>query len=309
MRITRRLSSLIGLICAFLLFLLSLDGTAQEKQAQTQKQKDAKQKTQTVTEVQWPREFKNKDGAKLVMYAPQIESWEEFSKLQARVAMAFAKNAKESPQLGSFLLSADTEADHETRLVKFKNLKASEVKFPSLKPEVTEKITMEIEKVVPKDDLLISLDRVLTNLERSSVQMNEVNVKNDPPRIFVNFKPAVLVLTDGKPIWSPIKDNDLKWAVNTNWDLFSHEKSGKFFLLKQNSWLESTSLNGPWTPAFQLPDSFSKLPKDDPNWEEVRKNLPGKRLKPEEVPHVYYTEEPAELIYIKGETKLEIIPG
>ena len=32
-----------------------------------------------------------------------------------------------------------------------------------------------------------------------------------------------MVNLDGDPIWSPIKENDLKYAVNTNWDLFQHE--------------------------------------------------------------------------------------
>ena len=48
-------------------------------------------------------------------------------------------------------------------------------------------------------------------------------MKADPPAIFFSNAPAVLVNFDGEPIWSPIKENDLKFAVNTNWDLFQHE--------------------------------------------------------------------------------------
>ena len=269
----------------------------------------AAQKNQSVTEVQWPREFKGKNGGKLVMYAPQIENWDKFEKLQARFAVAFAKSEKESPALGSFLMSATTEVDHERRLVKIRRLKATNVKFPSLDAAMTQKIASGIETVIPKDDLLISLDRMLTNLQRSQAQIQEVQVKNDPPKLFVNFKPSILLLLDGKPIWSPIKGNDLKWAVNTNWDLFFHEKSKKYYLLNQDSWLETSTLNGSWRPAFKLPNSFSKLPKGDKNWDDVRKNLPGKKIKPDGLPRVYYSEEPAELIFIQGEAKLEFIPG
>ncbi len=292
-------SKLFGMLLLLLMVVFGSHSNAAEKKGMNQ----------TVTEITWPREFKGKDGSKLVMYAPQIENWEKFDKLQARVAVAFAKKEKEAPALGSFLISADTEVDHERRLVKIMNLQASDLKFPSLEPGVIGKISDEIGKAVPKDDLLISLDRMLTNLQRSQAQIQEVNVKNDPPKVFVNFKPSVLLLLDGKPIWSPVKDNELKWAVNTNWDLFFHEKSNKYYLLNQNAWLETSNLSGPWSPAFKLPDSFAKLPKDDKNWDDVRKNLPGKNLKPEEVPAVYTSEVPAELILTKGEAKLENIPG
>ncbi len=48
-------------------------------------------------------------------------------------------------------------------------------------------------------------------------------VKSDPPTIFYSTTPAVLVNIDGDAIWSPIQSNDLKYVVNTNWDLFEHE--------------------------------------------------------------------------------------
>src|SRR5262249_24896936 len=38
--------------------------------------------------------------------------------------------------------------------------------------------------------------------------------------IFHSTKPAVLVIFDGQPVWSQIPDVDLKFAVNTNWDVF-----------------------------------------------------------------------------------------
>ncbi len=45
----------------------------------------------------------------------------------------------------------------------------------------------------------------------------------------------MLVNLDGEPIWSPIKDNDLKFAVNTNWDLFQHEPTKTFYLRNDDS--------------------------------------------------------------------------
>ena len=77
---------------------------------------------------------------------------------------------------------------------------------------------------MPDDERVIALDRVLANIDKSQIiPKNVEGVKADPPPIFFSTTPAVLVNLDGDPIWSPIKDNDLKFAVNTNWDLFQHD--------------------------------------------------------------------------------------
>ena len=62
------------------------------------------------------------------------------------------------------------------------------------------------------------------------IPKNVEGVKADPPAIFFSTRPAVLVNLDGEPIWSPIKDNDLKFAVNTNWDLFEHAPTKTYYL-------------------------------------------------------------------------------
>ena len=60
-------------------------------------------------------------------------------------------------------------------------------------------------------------------------------MKADPPKIFFSTTPAVLVNFDGEPIWSPIKENDLKFAVNTNWDLFQHEPTQDLYLRNETA--------------------------------------------------------------------------
>ena len=82
---------------------------------------------------------------------------------------------------------------------------------------------------------------------------------------------------DGEPIWSQIPSNDLKYAVNTNWDLFEHDPTKTFYLRHNESWLKATAVNGPWQAAGKLPASFGKLPADA-NWTEVKAAVPGKAL-------------------------------
>ena len=65
------------------------------------------------------------------------------------------------------------------------------------------------------------------------------------PSTFFGKTPAVIVNLDGEPIWSPIKENDLKFAVNTNWDLFQHVPTNTYYLLNKDVWLKATDVKGP----------------------------------------------------------------
>ena len=131
-------------------------------------------------------------------------------------------------------------------------------------------------------------------------------MKADPPKIFASQGPAVLVNLDGEAIWSPIKDNDLKFAVNTNWDLFQHEATKTFYLRNENTWLKAADLAGAWGPAGQLPGSFAKLPADE-NWKDVKAALPGQKLTT--APKVFVSTTPAELILLTGPPKYEPVAG
>ena len=74
---------------------------------------------------------------------------------------------------------------------------------------------------IPQHDRVIALDRVLASVDKSQIMPKNVEgVKADPPAVFFSKTPAVIVNIDGDPVWSPIAGTDLKYAINTNWDLF-----------------------------------------------------------------------------------------
>jgi hypothetical protein len=47
----------------------------------------------------------------------------------------------------------------------------------------------------------------------------------------------VLANVDKSQIWNPIRDNDLKFVVNTNWDLFEHTPTRTLYLRQDAIWL------------------------------------------------------------------------
>jgi hypothetical protein len=225
----------------------------------------------------------------------------------ALAAVSYVNKGEQKPTLGTIKIEAETSVSLEQRLVKFATLKITETNFQTLTKDQTREIVTEIEKTIPQEDRMIALDRVLTQIDKSLINPKNVDgLKADPPKIFMSRTPAILVSFDGEPIWSPIKENELKFAVNTNWDVFQHGPTGLYYLRDESTWLMAADLNGPWTAPTKLPESFAKLPEDD-NWKEVRANIPGKHSG--QVPTVYVSTEPAELIVLQGEPKYVPVPG
>lgn len=258
-------------------------------------------------EKSWPRGYSTANGAQIILHQPQIASWENQKHIVAYAAVSYVSKGAPKPELGTLKLEADTNVSLEKRLVKFSPIKIIEVNFPTLSKDQTREIVTEIENIIPDEDRIISLDRVLVNVNKSQIiPKNVEGLKSDPPTIFLSKTPAILVGFDGDPIWSPIKENELKFAVNTNWDVFQDGRTGVYYLRNDTSWLRAADLKGPWSDAGKLPDSFAKLPADD-NWKDVRANLPGKPVSA--APMVYVSTVPAELIVIDGKPKFAPVPG
>jgi len=263
--------------------------------------------SQTARDRGWPRGYNLPSEAQIVLFQPQIASWDDQKHIVALAAVSYVAKGAEKPVLGTIKIEGDTLVSLDQRLVKFSTLKITEANFQTLPKEQTQEIVQEIEKNIPDEDRIIALDRVLAYVDKSTIRpKNVAGIKSDPPRLYVSQIPAILVSFDGEPIWSPIKDNELKFAVNTNWDVFQHGPTGMYYLRNDTAWYKSANLNGAWSFAGKLPDSFNKLP-DDENWKDVRANLPGAHVK--RMPSVLVSFDPAELLLIDGEPKYEPVPN
>ena len=257
----------------------------------------------------WPRMYSLPSGGTMLVYQPQIASWDRQAHLVAFSAVSYRPKAGDKPSMGTIKLEADTKVSVPDRLVSFQQMKIVEANFQALPKEPIREMTAEIDKAIPDDERVIALDRVLANVDKSQiVPKNVEGIKADPPPIFFSKTPAVIVVLDGEPIWSPIKENDLKYAVNTNWDLFQYVPTNTYYLRNNDTWLKTSDIKGAWAPAGTLPDSFKKLPAED-NWKDVLANLPGKPLQKSAVPKVFVSFLPAELILLTGEPSYLLVGG
>lgn len=284
-------------------FLMPPAGMSQS--AQTKPAASAPAKSEPPKAIEWPRELTLAKG-KLIIYQPQIDEWKEYKLVKARSAIAYLATGAKDPQLGIIEMQAKTEVDFESRLVKLTELQITGGNFPGLTKEKNEQSLTQLRTLLkPNAVRSISLDRMLVSLDKAGVK--NVELKNDPPKIFFSKKPAVLVIFDGKPVLSPIENCDLQFVVNTNWDVFYQESTKTAYLRNEKSWMQASDINGPYTPTEKLPDSFKKLPKND-NFKDVLLSIPPQKMKPEDVPAVFVSEVPAELILLKGEPDYQPIP-
>jgi hypothetical protein len=254
----------------------------------------------------WPRTVALKSGT-AVWYQPQIESWTGQKQMIGWSAVAFTPAGAKEAALGTIKLEAATQVAVDDRVVRL-DMKIVQYNFPSLSPDQVKALVADVQDLPPYQRIL-DLDRVLAYVADSPLQpKNAEGIKADPPKIFSATAPAILVNIDGEAIWSPIKDLDLKYVLNTNWDLFEHTPSKTYYLRVENSWLLAPAVTGPWTPVQKLPDSFKKLPADD-NWKDLKDAIPGKKFNDKTKPKVFVSLEPAELILIEGPIAYKPVQG
>jgi hypothetical protein len=249
----------------------------------------------------WPRVYTTiPSGARLVLYQPQVASWPDQKHITLYLAVSYTASGAQKPMLGTIRVEADTSVAVAERLVNFSKLTIAESNFPGVEKDQLRTIVEEINASVPLEERVIALDRVLAGVDKSQIIVKNVDgVIANPPAVFYSTTPAVLVNLDGDPIWSPIRDNDLRFAVNTNWDLFQSGTANDFFLRIDKTWMKASDINGPWKAVNTLPGSFQKLPDDD-NWMAVKAALPTITTSVTAAPKVFVSTRPAELLLLRG---------
>src|SRR5277367_4561267 len=95
------------------------------------------------------------------------------------------------------------------------------------------------------------------------------------PTVFYSTVPAVVILFNGQPVYSPIQGTQLVYASNTESYVFVYAPTNQFYYLTAGRWFTSGSLDGPWTFATpNLPADFAQIPPSSPAGQ-VRQSVPG----------------------------------
>lgn len=97
----------------------------------------------------------------------------------------------------------------------------------------------------------------------------------EPPEVFMATEPAELIVTRGKPAYTPISGTKLMRVANTEDVVFLNSADNNFYLLTAGRWFRAGSLSGSWSGAsMDLPAEFGRIPDDDPS-AFVKASVPG----------------------------------
>src|SRR5947208_1172451 len=259
-------------------------------------------------EAVWPHTVTGERGS-AVIYQPQIISWPDRRTLNARVALGITPVGAKSATLGAIEVAFTTQSDLATRTVTLSAPKLQAAHFPSANPEQATQFEAAIKTALDSmGEKRVPLDTILLSLNKQQETPPAVALNNDPPKIFYSARPASLLVFDGDPVLAPVTGTPLSAAVNTNWDVFVDNGTKTWYWLNNGAWLAASDVKGKWAPVTTLPAAFSSLPADE-NFAAVRKQIPGRRLSASEMPTIFVSTSPAEIIVTTGTPKLVAIPG
>ncbi len=248
------------------------------------------------------------NGTTATVYQPQVVAWPDRRTLNTRMAIGLQRAGATTPTLGTLDVAFDSSTDLATRTVTLTAPRLIATHFPTLATTDAAQAEANIRTIVagvgPKT---VPLDTVLLSLNRNAIDKPaNVAVNNDPPRIVYSDRPASLLVFDGDPVWSPVQGTSLKFAVNTNWDVFA-TADNTLYWLNNGGWLTAANVQGPWQPAARVPAEFSKIPADS-NFADVKKMIPGRTFTAATMPAVFVSTKPAEIIVTDGPPKFAPLP-
>ncbi|HYZ87261.1 MAG TPA: hypothetical protein VE621_22795 [Bryobacteraceae bacterium] len=253
----------------------------------------------------WPREFTNARG-KLLTFQPQVNEWKDFKEMTWRMAVALTP-AGGKEVVGAATMRGQTDVDHDKHIVNIHDLALVRANFPSL--DATESANMQqLLATFAPPSLAVSLERIAACTPKRDT-FRAVAVKNDPPPIFVAYKPTILVDVEGDPVYVPIRNTTLEYVLNTAWPLFRTTADGRFYVLAGDQWMAAPDIKGPWGKAAALPPDMTVMVQDE-HFSQLRDFVPLKPVKSGAVaPDVLFSAKPAEVILFEGQPAYAEIPG
>jgi hypothetical protein len=204
-----------------------------------------------VTPDPWPKTAKL-GGTTYSLYAPQLDSWDYYHYASHAAISILPAGAKE-PTFGVVWIEAKSLVDRQQRSVELVGLKVAKVNFPSAPAEAA-RYEKDIQTLLTGKTATVPLARLQADLAIAGAEQKAraVPVKNTPPTFVFEQSPAVLVLIDGDPVWTPVPGTTFQRVLNTRAFLAS-DPLGNLYLHVLDGFVTSLSLNGPWTISVMPP--------------------------------------------------------
>jgi len=261
----------------------------------------------TVPDERWPRQF-DSGGNHFIIYQPQVDRWKN-DRLEARSAVMVTQPGQATPAYGIVSLSARTAVDKESRTVALEDVNVVGATFPAA-PSRQAYLADLIRKSLPDWPQMISLDRLLADIAITRAVSNGDNIqlKNEPPRIIVVTEPSVLILIDGEPVFRTVEGTSYRRVINTPALLLFEPLSNRFYLDGDRWWMTAASLNGPWSIATAPPADLARVKAELLEGEQQDPHAHIADLAQAPPTKVLVSTSPAELLVLQGQAQYLPIP-
>ena len=117
----------------------------------------------------WPRAYTTPSGGRLLLYQPQIASWDGQKHMVAYSAVSYEMKGAQKPALGTLQIESSTTVSVPDRLVRFSPIQVKEAKFSTLDRDQTREVVSTVSEGIPDNERVIALDRVLAHLDASQI--------------------------------------------------------------------------------------------------------------------------------------------
>ena len=247
----------------------------------------------------FPRE-RQTDKGRIIIHAPQIISWTNFERTEMLVALEYTPTGSDKKVFATAELHGDTEVDLDERIVTLSKTRFVEVKVAK---DNSMDYSQSMQKYIEQDTFDILLDIFLVSLGHDVLGSDAPasGFNPEPPPIYVETNPAILLFVDGEPRLEPIEDTGLQVVVNANWPVLKDPESG-FMLLNRSTWFSALDITGPWSMAKNSPVNIDKIDSGG-SFADFRVTDPGSADS-----KIISIDQPSELIVIDGNPYLENIP-
>src|SRR2546423_6666680 len=168
------------------------------------------------TDSSWPRE-KYSNGTQVIVYHPQVDDWKNFQDLNWRMAISLTPKSGKTV-VGVVEMKGTTSIDNVAKLVTITNPEITGTYFPSLDKATKEKMDQVFKTFVPST-FSVSLHSLIASTPKKESPAG-AQLNNDPPKMFVGYRPSILLSVNGEPVLSEVPNTNLKFIVNTQWPLF-----------------------------------------------------------------------------------------
>ncbi len=252
--------------------------------------------------LQWPKEIE-KDGTVVVLYQPQLESFEG-NMLQGRMALSVTPK-DEDIIFGALWFKARMRTDYDERTAVLEKLEITKIHFPEFNDTAKiERFTQLLTQKIESKNFVMSLDRILAGLEEvEDLASLSVQINNTPPDIYFRTEPSVMITIDGDPIIDEVKGEKFEYVVNT--PFFIVKKKKKYYIKGGKFWYVSKDVTKGYEETTKVPNDIEDF---------AKKNLPENELDSiaeslDEAPEIIVVTKPSELVSTDGKQEYAPIEG